>query len=76
MKNEQKAVIRRTGKKLKELREEIEHVMTELDEYIHENQDTLDGTERGEKLDDELNAVYELTASFEMLEDEIRDMVG
>ena len=71
MRNQQKARFRKIAKKVEELRLETEELVSELDEYISDHQDTLDGTERGEKLDSELDEVFSLNDTFEMLFSEI-----
>jgi len=75
MTNTQKATLRKVAKKLQELWGEVEQVQTELDEYIFEHQDTLDGTYRGEKLDGELDELCMLEDSFKTLKTEILDCV-
>ena len=67
MRNDQKARLRNIAKTLEGLRINVEELTGELDEYISDNQDTLDGTERGEKLDGEMEAVFSLNDEFEML---------
>ena len=74
MRNDQKARLRKIAKIVEELRLETENLVSELDEYISDNQDTLEGTERGEKLDTELDEVFMLSDTFEMLISEITDI--
>ena len=74
MRNDQKARLRKIAKLVEELRLETENLVSELDEYISDNQDTLEGTERGEKLDTELDEVFMLNDTFEMLISEITDI--
>ena len=76
MTNTQKAILRKIAKKVEEMRQEVEQLQSDLDEYVFENQDRLDGTERGEKLDTEIDELFAVQETFETLNSELLEIAG
>lgn len=76
MTNTQKATLRRIARDIMKLRAEAEAVLDELDEYISDHQDTLDGTERGEKLDTESNDLFLALDEFETVLATLQEIAG
>jgi len=76
MDNTKKAILRKAARDVEAIQETVKNVVGELDEYIHDHQDTLEGTDRGEKLDNEMEAVYSLDDDFTMLKDAILESIG
>ena len=74
MTNTQKAELRRIARAITALKTDAETVLQDLDSYIDEHNDTLDGTERGEKLDGELDALSFLQDTFDTLVEEINEI--
>lgn len=71
MTNTQKATLRRIAREIEALKVQADNVLTELDGYASDNQDTLDGTTRGEKIDAEIDLLFGLDETFTMLKDEV-----
>lgn len=71
MTNTQKATLRRIAREIEALRGQADEVLTELDGYASDNNDTLEGTDRGEKIDAEIDALFGLDETFTMLKDEV-----
>ena len=71
MTNTQKATLRRIAREIEILKGQADEVLTELDEYASDNQDTLDGTARGEKIDAEINVLFGLEETFTILKNEV-----
>lgn len=76
MRNDQKAVLRKAAKQIMAIYAEIDAVTSELDDYIYENSETLEGTDRGERLEEELDNLSMLDCEFEGLRDAILLVIG
>lgn len=71
MTNTQKAALRRVLRELEDLQNQVAQVQSEIDDYVADNADTLDGTARGEKLDAEIDALFEVDSSFGTLKEDL-----